>query len=97
MGSQMGWDDMLEGKRRQWSRTSGFWARAAQTWRAKEKREEELLSASEIKRGWAQRRRDDVSVDVWDAGDVSVCVCPFVLAVFVRKGVCMAQGVCGVL
>ncbi|KAI8186868.1 hypothetical protein KHU50_004733 [Colletotrichum sp. SAR 10_65] len=30
---------------------------------------EELLSASEIKRGWAQRRRDDVSVDVWDAGD----------------------------
>lgn len=57
---------------------------------------EELLSASEIKRGWAQRRRDDVSVDVWDAGDVSVCVCPFVLAVFVRKGVCMAQGVCGV-
>ncbi|KAI8262255.1 hypothetical protein K4K58_000810 [Colletotrichum sp. SAR11_239] len=30
---------------------------------------EELLSASEIKRGWAQRRRDDVSLDVWDAGD----------------------------
>ncbi|KAK2771560.1 hypothetical protein CKAH01_04135 [Colletotrichum kahawae] len=32
---------------------------------------EELLSASEIKRGWAQRRRDDVSVDIWDAGDLT--------------------------